>query len=274
MTSGIGFYDFISDLYDNFDSRKEMIAKKLYELTDVIFNRDKLIVSVIGDGEEYIQNEKYLSDFINIVPDKKYPAVTRNIKLSRVKKAYKTAAQVNYVARTGNFLKKGFAYDASLKVLKTILSYDFLWNNVRVMGGAYGCMNDFSVNGRGYFVSYRDPNCGKTNETYEKIADYVRNFDASEREMTKYVIGTFSELDIPMSCSTKGIRSFTSYMCGITEELLKKNRLKALETRAEDIRNLAGIVEAVLKDDYLCVIGNSEAISKDADMFDEILNLS
>ena len=274
MTSGIGFYNFISDLYDNFDSRKEMIAKKLYELTDVIFNRDKLIVSVIGDGEEYIQNEKYLSDFINIVPDKKYPAVTRNIKLSKVKKAYKTAAQVNYVARTGNFLKKGFAYDASLKVLKTILSYDFLWNNVRVMGGAYGCMNDFSVNGRGYFVSYRDPNCGKTNETYEKIADYVRNFDASEREMTKYVIGTFSELDIPMSCSTKGIRSFTSYMCGITEELLKKNRLKALETRAEDIRNLAGIVEAVLKDDYLCVIGNSEAISKDADMFDEILNLS
>lgn len=66
-----------------------MIAKKLYELTDVIFNRDKLIVSVIGDGEEYIQNEKYLSDFINIVPDKKYPAVTRNIKLSRVKKRTK-----------------------------------------------------------------------------------------------------------------------------------------------------------------------------------------
>ena len=142
------------------------------------------------------------------------------------------------------------------------------------MGGAYGCMNGFGRGGTGYFLSYRDPNCKATNEVYEVMVDYILNFKASEREMTKYVIGTISDMDVPLTPSNKGIRSFSAYISGQTIEDFKAEREKVLDTTDEDIRGLADIVKAVLKDDYLCVIGSNDKITEDKDMFDEISTLS
>ena len=236
--------------------------------------KDNLIVSYIADEEEYKKNLDNFEGFIKLMPEGKNAKVKRNIQLNKVKIAYKTASQVNYVARCGNFKKSGFEYNPVLRFLKTILSYDYLWNNVRVKGGAYGCMSNFMPKGVGFLVSYRDPNCRKTNEVYEGLVDYVKNFSADEREMTKYVIGTFSEIDVPMSASAKGVRSFTAYMKNQTEEELKSNRIRILEADSRSINELAGIVDAILEDDYLCVIGNSEKILSDKDMFDEITVLS
>lgn len=274
LTSGMRFYQFISDIYDNFDEKKTTVAKKLDELTKLIFTRENMIASFVGDDSEYNKNEPLLRAFILTIPDTKNEIENWNFDLNKSKIAYKTASMVNYVARCGNFKKEGLEYDSSLLVLKSILSYDYLWNNVRVMGGAYGCMTAFANSGSGYFVSYRDPNCKNTNDIYEGVVEYIKNFDASEREMTKYVIGTFSDIDIPMSASAKGARSFRAYMTNQTEEEIRNNRQNALATDAAKIRSLAPIVEAVLKDDYLCVIGNGDKISNDKEMFDEIKTIS
>lgn len=273
LTSGIPFYNFVADLYDNFEDRKNTITDKLRQVTGEIFAKEKLIVSFTAERKEYEQFKPELEAFIKtLIPGSKGVA-ERNLQLNKCKTGYKTASQVNYVARCGDFNRAGYKYDASLKVLSNIMSYNYLWDNIRVLGGAYGCMNGYTINGAGYFVSYRDPNVGATNKIYEDAVEFVKNFDADESEMTRYILGTFGEMDTPLTPSGKGTRSFDFYLRGVTEEYLKADRLKALNTTQDDIRALAPIIEAVIQDDYLCVIGNGDKITSEQELFDKVTNL-
>lgn len=272
-TSGYEFYNFISNILENYESCKENVAIKLNDITDKIFGKDKMVVSFTADCRTYDAIKPLLKDFIGGLKKSAGTVIKRNFVFEKKKIAYKTASQVNYVARCGNFANNGQKYSPALKILKTILGYDFLWINIRVKGGAYGCMNGYAVNGKSYFVSYRDPNVAQTNEIYEQIPEYLENFDATEREMTKYIIGTFSELDTPLTPAAKGDRSFDLAMRNVSEEFLKNDRLGIIQVKKEDIQALAPVIQAVLKDDYLCVIGNDTMIEKDAHLFDEITTL-
>ena len=171
--------------------------------------------------------------------------------------------QVQYVARTGNFLRAGYEYTGAMMVLKTILSYEYLWVNVRVKGGAYGCFCSFSgIDGDCSFSSYRDPNLKETNSIYENAVDYIASFDADERDITKYIIGTISSLDTPLTPQTKGRRSLSMYMAGLTEADLQKERDQILNVTLEEIRALHKAVKAVIDAGNICVIGSEEKISK------------
>ena len=165
------------------------------------------------------------------------------------------------------------AYSGSMNVLKNVLGNEYLWNNVRVKGGAYGCMCGFAPSGNGYFTSYRDPNLAKTFETFAGTADFIRNFQADEREMTKYVIGTISELDTPMTPSAKGSMSLDAWFSHVTEEDLKKERMEILQASVEDIRGLADIVDSVVKQNRICVVGSEEKIQQEKEFFKAIKHL-
>ena len=177
---------------------------------------------------------------------------------------------MQYVAQTGNFRKKGLEYTGALEILKVALSYDYLWINLRVKGGAYGCMSGFRRNGESYFVSYRDPNLKNTLQVYQGVPEYIRNFGADEREMTKYIIGTISGKDVPKTPHMKGNISKVAYFSGITEEMIQKERNQILDATVEDVRALAAIVEAVLQDDAICVVGSESAIQNEKELFGEI----
>ena len=122
-------------------------------------------------------------------------------------------------------------------------------------------------------MSYRDPNLRKTNEVFEKIADYIRDFDVSERDMTKFVIGAVSALDMPLSPSQRGQRGLHMYMEGVSEEVLQKERDEVLNATPDDIRKLADLIDGVMKQNCLCVIGNEDSIEDNAKMFDSISQL-
>ncbi|MCM1308463.1 MAG: insulinase family protein [Butyrivibrio sp.] len=273
LTSGVAYYNFIAGLYDNFDSRREEITAALERMTERIFVKDRLIVSFTGDDEVYDEVKPWLEAFADALPDGGFEPCARNFSFEKKRIGYKTASQVNYVARCGDFTRAGIKYSPSLKVLKTILGYDYLWLNVRVKGGAYGCMNGYGISGTSFFCSYRDPNVTATDEIYDGIEEYVRSFDANEREMTKYIIGTFSEIDTPLTPSGKGGRSFDSYLRGADEEYYKKDRLGVLETTKDDINALADTVKAVLDGGYLCVVGNGDKIEEESRIFDEVKSL-
>lgn len=151
-----------------------------------------------------------------------------------------------------------------------ILSYDYLWNNVRVKGGAYGCSGGFQRNGNVFFASYRDPNLSGTLDVYRNCPEYIRNFDADEREMTKYIIGTISELDVPMNPAAKGQLSMSAWFTKQTEADFQKERDEVLNATAEDIRRTADLVEAALAQNNLCVIGSEAAIQKEKELFGAI----
>jgi Zn-dependent M16 (insulinase) family peptidase len=193
--------------------------------------------------------------------------------IEKKNEGFTTAGQVQYVAQTGSFTEQGFAYPGALAILKTILSYDYLWMNLRVKGGAYGCMSGFKYNGESYFVSYRDPHLHRTLEVYKGIPDYIRSFDADEQEMTRYIIGTMSSKDIPRTPQMQAAISRTAYFGGMKEEDLQKIRDQILGGGADDIRALAPLVEAVLSDHQICVLGAEKAVGEASDVLDEIKGL-
>ncbi len=187
--------------------------------------------------------------------------------------AFITAGTVQFNACAGDFKKKGLAYHGSLHVMRNILGNDFLWNNVREKGGAYGCMCGFGLNGNGYLTSYRDPKLSETYEIYEKAADYMRHLKLDERELTKYIIGAIGRLDTPMTVSMKGTRSLAAYLVGRSWEEMQKNRDELLGTTVEQLQKLADVVEAIVEADCFCVVGSESRIMQAQERFEHISQL-
>lgn len=260
MMGGIPFYRLLEKLEKNFEEEKDGLIETLHFMMKQIFRPENVMLSYTspldqeaGIRESFLSFKKKLYTEPVEKNDRVVPVVKRN-------EGFQTSAQVQYVCRAGDFSRNGLDYTGSLKVLRVIMGYDYLWNNVRVKGGAYGCMSAFRRNGSSYFVSYRDPNLSKTIETYEKVVEYLEHFDANEREMTQFIIGTLSGEDTPLTPAAKGKRSFAAYMSHIDEALLQKERDELLGTTKEDIRSLAEYMRTFLEQDCLCVIGNSNAI--------------
>lgn len=271
--SGIAFYELVEDLEQNFDAKKEELKAVLYRLCRCIFTKQSLFVSLTSDEEGLKRTQEALMPFVEQLPDHSGEHHEILLNLEKKNEGFMTPSQVQYVARTGNF-KKGGDYTGALRILKVMMSYDYLWTNVRVKGGAYGCMSAFGRGGDSYFVSYRDPHLKQTNEVYEGIPAYLEQFDADEREMTKYIIGTVSELDVPMNPSAKGSRSLHAYFSGLTEADMQQERDEILNATPEQIRALAPLMRAILADDCICVIGNEEKIKAEKELFGMIRMLS
>lgn len=273
MTNGIEFYQTVSRIEEHFDEEKDALIENLYLLTKMLFRPDNLMISYTAQREGLAGMPKQIARLKRHLfthPVKHEDCV---IHCEKRKEGFMTASEVQYVARAGNFIDEGEEYNGALQILKVILSYEYLWQNVRVKGGAYGCMSNFSRIGEGYFVSYRDPNLEKTNEIYEGVVGYLQNFTVSDRDMTKYIIGTISNIDQPMTPATKGDRSMNLYMNHVSREMIEEERAQILDATQEDIRALAPVVKAVLRPNQLCVIGGEEKVKSQGALFDEIKNL-
>lgn len=267
MTNGIDFYQKIVDLSEHFEEEKESITATLIDLTKKLFRPDNMMISYTASKEGMDGLEKMIAN----LSERLYKEVPEEtpciIHCEKKNEGFKTASKVQYVARTGNFIDNGAAYTGALQILKVILSYDYLWQNIRVKGGAYGCMSNFNRIGEGYFVSYRDPNLKRTIEVYEGIVDYLKNFTVSDRDMTKYIIGTISNIDQPMTPATKGERSMNLYMNKVSADMIREERSQILDATQDDIRALYRVVEAVLKADQLCVVGSEDKIEENKELF-------
>ena len=134
-------------------------------------------------------------------------------------------------------------------------------------------MNNFGVNGSAFFVSYRDPNLTKTVDVFEGAADDVAAFDADEREMTKLIIGTVSDLDIPLTPSAKGTLGFVSYITGMTYEDMQRQRDQVLDCTPADIRRMADYIREFMADNKLVVVGNETLIRENEDLFGTVESL-
>ena len=273
LTAGIEFYNKINDLTEHFEEEKESLVNNLKQLCRMLFRKENMMVSYTASKEGLKKAEELLEEFQENLYKEEVQYKPCDIRCEIKNEGFKTSSKVQYVARAGNFIDQGVQYTGALQILKVILSYDYLWQNVRVKGGAYGCMSGFNRIGEGYFVSYRDPNLEKTNEIYEGVTEYLRNFEVSDRDMTKYIIGTISNIDQPMTPAIKGDRSFNLYMNHVSKEMIEEERRQILNATKEDIQDLAQVVEAVLKAEQLCVIGGEEKIESCRPLFNEVKDL-
>lgn len=273
-TTGIAYYDEICKMDMLMKEQPELVIERLKKIIQQVFCQERLLVSFTAEKECYDKAVPVIQAFVEALPKGTQAGAMPDYTLGQKNEGFTDASAIQYVSRSGNFVKHGFQYNGALNILKMILSYDYLWNNVRVKGGAYGCSSSFLRTGDSYFTSYRDPNLGKTNEVYEKVPEYIRNFHADEREMTKYIIGTLGNMDTPLYPEGKGQRAITAYLKKLTIEELQAERDEILNATDENIRALADLVESVLSDGNLCVIGNENNIQKEKELFMNIRNLN
>lgn len=277
--TGVSFYRLLDGLCNDFDNQCGALIEILEALVYKIFNKKNLIVSITADDEGYrvFEDESFeVFESLYEINDDSLPVMSALYSPQRgvQNEGFKTSGKVQYVARTGNFIKNGGGYTGALKVLRTILNYGYLWQNIRILGGAYGAMSGFTRSGNAYFASYRDPKLAETNSVYEAIPEYLESFDADEREMTKYIIGTMSEVDIPLTPRARGRLAFNTYISGISEYDLQKERDEILSVTSEDIRQCGGLVKLVLDCNNICVVGSDAVIENNRELFKKIENLS
>ena len=270
---GVAFYRSICRIEKELSESPKSVSDKLAAIARKLFARNRMLISFTGNNEAYGNAKPSLEKVIAGFNKMSAIGNQAEVHFNTAKEAFIDASQIQYVAKTGDFICEGYEYTGALRLLRIILSYDYLWINVRVKGGAYGCMNTFLRSGESYFVSYRDPNLSDTLDVYDRIPEYIKSFSPDERDMTKYIIGTFSALDTPMNPEAKGSRSLSAYLEGITYEQIQKERNEILNAQPEDIRRLADLVEAVLKKDSICVIGNENMIKESAGLFENVEKL-
>lgn len=272
--SGLSYYYFLADLVKHFDENKDALEEKLAAISKKIFTRNGLFFETIGEEEE---KKAVLANLPLVLDDMEegekaephvysFPPESRN-------EAFLTSGKVQYVAKGGNFKSHGFAYTGALRVMETILRYEYLWKKIRVLGGAYGAFTQFLRDGTAILCSYRDPNLFETIKAYEELPAYLENLTLSDREMTKYVIGTMAADEIQLTPFMKGERAMVHYLSGNTRESRMKIRDEIINCQVEDIRRLAPLVDSVMKDPYICVMGSEDKIQKDKDLFDTVRSL-
>ncbi len=271
---GISFYEFVNDLYKNFDSRYEETTEKLQEALHAFLKPENFMVSYAGDKDITSELEVSIKQMKEYMNTDNYDVVEQRIDLEKWNEGYKTSGKVQYVATAGNFVDAGYQYTGALNVLQVIFSYDYLWINVRVQGGAYGCMCNFSRMGDSYMTSYRDPNLQRTYDVYLNAPAYVENFKASDRDMLKYIIGAIAKTDAPMTPSMEGNYSLLCYLSGITDEILQQTRDEILAADVETIRRLAPIIKAITDTDIICAMGDEHMIENGKELFSALKTFS
>lgn len=271
MTGGIEFLRFVEDLTAHFDSKKEEAMAMLKKVAEEVFTQDGMLINLSCEEEAFPALKEVLAGLAAAFP--KDPA--RRFLLDQPEKkneGFKTTGGVSYVAHCGSFIKAG-PYTGSLKVLQNILSTDYLWQNLRVLGGAYGAMCNFTINGPSYFVSYRDPNISSTEAAYQRIPAYIESLELPEEVLSSFIISTIGNMDFPYTPSVQGTIDFGCYMNGITPSFQQKERDAVIGCSLADLKALVPYVQAVLEDNYFCTVGSGMKIEEEKQFFDHTENL-
>ena len=277
--SGIAYLDGLTALLADYDNQKAGLPSRLSEILEKVLSSETVILDVTGQDDIREAFEKQIPVLLEALPKREDNAPSSGLGAgfendNEIKGATReglaTSSDVCYVCRAGDFKSAGLEYTGALKVLKVMMGYDYLWLNIRVQGGAYGCMSSFMRPGYSYFVSYRDPNLEKTIDVFEKAPDYVRDVQLDEDSLTKYIIGAIATQDMPLTPQAAGSRSFAAAIAEYEFEKEQKERDEIIGCSVEDIHGLSAYLEAVLKSPVLVVDGKEDKIKSAKDCFDEI----
>ena len=266
----LSFYEFIVELDKNFEGKYPVIQENFAKIMPMIFNKNELVTSITLEKNDYQTFVEAYPKIVDGLNEQKFAEQTYAFEINPLNEGLMTSSKIQYVAKGANFNRLGFKFTGSLRVLETILRYDYMWNRIRVQGGAYGAFTQFRRTGNMVFGSYRDPNLTETIDVYDETAAYMRNFTVDEREMTKYIIGTMSSLDTPLTAQMKGKVAAECYIRHITQADIQGERNQVLTTGQQDIRDLAALIDACMKENYLCVLGGEEKIKENKAVFHQL----
>lgn len=272
-TGGAEYYWWVTELVKEYAENPQPVLEKLVQTTDLLFRKSNLIAAVTCDQEDYKHVGRAWSHFAAAMPAGETTLQEWSWQPEPANEAFLTDSKVQYVIKGYDFKKLGYEWDGRMLVLNQVLSTDWLQTRIRVMGGAYGGFSRVEKSGPLFFMSYRDPNLKETLDNYDAAAQYLENFDADKTGMTRYIIGTISNLDNPLTPSRKGDMAVQYYFEKTTAEELQKDRDRVLQTTASDLREMADMISEILKQDVICVYGNETRIRENKDLFSGLVLL-
>lgn len=266
------YYQFIKNLHENFETEGPAVLAKLAELLSFIFtkNGNTLSYSCAAEDQELVKAKSL--EFLGKLAEGEVAAAPIPFAAPGLNEGITTAGKVQYVAAGGSFGKHGHSFTGAMRVLETILRYEYLWTKIRIQGGAYGATARFELNGLGVFASYRDPQLAKSLQAYKELPAWLKTVEFSTRELDKYVIGTISGMDTPLTNSMKLDHAVLVQLKGMADELRQRTRNQVLQVTNEDLQALGQVVEDMLSDGYICVVGGKQPIEANKDCFKAILN--
>ena len=273
ISIGMDAVKFISELEKDKDKSIDKIIEEFKLLLPLIFRKENLFINLTSPADKQNIIDDELVSFTDSLYTVDIEKSCIDVECNEGNEAFIFPGQVQFVAMSGEYISKGYKYSGAFNVLRTIMAYDYLWNNVRVEGGAYGCFANFTMSGLCSLVSYRDPHINNTLRIYRELADYVENFECSERQMNQFIIGAISDIDLPQTASTEGKANCVYYLTGVEEKDRQKARDEILSCSMDDIRNLAERIKAAFSKEYICVVGAEGKIKENEALFDKVLNL-
>ena len=270
-------YPLLKQLTDEFEANADDFCARLSQVMSLLFSTKRLTIGVTvqeGDYAAFAEGMRPLLARLreNTAADEA-EAVVYSFQPEKQQEGLMSSSQVQYVAKGANLYKLGYELTGFYRVLEMLLKYEYFWIKIRVQGGAYGAMTRFNGDGDMMFVSYRDPNLAETVAVFDGTAEFIRNFEASDREMVKYIIGAISGIDTPLTPRLLGATAQRMYFRGITAESRRKRRKELLRTTVEDIRALAPAIEACMQENNLCVFGNGTVIKENEALFSKLTNV-
>ena len=268
----LGYYQKISELASN-PAALPLLPEKLAEVARKIFRANNVDIMFVGEEGELEAFKNLMKPLVETWDTTELSNDVLQITRLSGNDGIVTAGKVQYVAQGGNFIDHGFKHVGPMSVLETILRYEYLWIRIRVQGGAYGAFANFYDDGNMIFCSYRDPNLLETLDVYKELPQYLRDFTLTDREMRKYIIGTMSSLDLPMTPALRGPRTMGMYFSGAKLEDKVEFRKQVIVCKPDDIVALADVVEPVLNDNHICTMGNEQKIKDAGNVFDNIVSL-
>lgn len=273
ITSGLDYYWFITKLNDNFNAGVSDITRNLKAVADQLFTRDNLMVNITCEEKDLPEFNNRMSEFAQKLPQRKVEYQTWNLKPEVKNEGILAASKVQYVIAGFNFRQLGYKWNGNMRVLSQVISSEWLHNQIRVIGGAYGGYCRLGADGTVTFNSYRDPGLNKTIETYQKTGDFLKNLKVDDLRFTRYIIGTIASLDMPLTASQRGTKSFDMYLFNRKQSDVQEERNAILRTTVADIVPYADMIDKIMEQGAVCVFGNTQKVTAEQEHLKNLIKV-
>lgn len=267
MNSGYEYYLFLKDIVKEFESNPNKIISELVKVSSLLFNTNNLVIGITCDNNDYkifSKNLKILTD------DMKREIPTRYIwtlEPEKKNEGFQTASKIQFVYSGYNLKKLGYEMNGKYNVMNRFISFEWLFQQIRVVGGAYGGGSFIMPNGDFIFRSFRDPKLSETLINIKNTPKFIKEFNVDDKTITKYIIGSISLIDNPASVSQRGDIAFSNYFTKKTVEDANKERHEMLQTTKNDLIEFSKIIQEILDQQVILVYGNDQKIEENKDIF-------
>ena len=255
---GITYLEYLRILSEKVRNDWPSVLSDLEKLRGIVFNRPGMVLDMTADSSLLGRAQSLAEGLIdNLSGMSLAPEQRANLVLPSAE-ALLLPAQVNYVGKGCNIYDLGYNWNGSAFVITRHLRMGWLWDRVRVQGGAYGASCSLNrVTGTLVQTSYRDPNVEKTLAAYDGSAEYLRALNLSDRELTLAIVGAIGDIDVYMLPGAKGGASLARWLAKDTDELRQQMREEILATTRKDFIAFAEVMAEVARSGKICVLGGS-----------------